>query len=147
MIDKIYSSFEDKYINVMDIEKIIVEDGEGDLGYFVITAFVCENGKAWKRFPGDFDGDWTTDGLRGLAVTRNSEAKRCGTEEKCSVVALDNLRIRPDFKKSKQAMWDEMWIKVNNRVGRLCKDIKKAQNNIEASRSLSAITVKSYWED
>ena len=147
MIDKIYSAIEDKYINVMDIEKIIVEDGEEDLGYFMVTAFVCENGKAWEVFPGDFDGDWTADGLRGLAVTRNSEAKRCGTEEKCSAVALGILHVKPDLKKSEQAMWDEMWRKVNNRVGRLCKDIKKAQRNIVASRLLSSILVRSYSED
>ena len=143
--DKIYSSAEDRFINVMDIERIIVEDDENsDIGYFRIIAFLCE-GEGWKEFNDDIDtdyqvnGGWTEDGLRNLADIRNRTQG-----QNCSVVVIGDLHVIPNKNKNEEEMWKEMWKNVYKRARKFTKDIKISQEFIRNKQISDSINLEYY---
>lgn len=144
MKDKIYSSVEDKFINIMDVEKIIVEiDDMTDVGYFKVIAFLSEN-DGWERFTGDIDDDnivnggWTEDGLRGLAEVRNDNGG------KCSVVVIDDLYTKPNFKLNEAEMWAVMWANIKPRALKFVKDIKRSQFQLRMQKIDKCFNIKKY---
>ena len=144
--DKIYSESENKYINVLDVEKIVVEDDElTNIGYFKITLLLRDHEKGWESFTGKIDEDgWTSDGLRGLAKVKNSELEKYRLPERCSVVELGDLHVKPDTSKNEADMWRDMWEKIEKRANKLAKDIKNTQLRLIESRKLNTIHLSCY---
>lgn len=142
--NKIYSDIEDKFINVMDVEKIILElTDDVDVGYFKVIAFCSDNGKAYRAFPGKVDEDWTENGLYNLAEIRNQEAERCGKLERFSAIPIGYIHVRSS-KNNEDEMWRELWRLAEKKVNAFCKDIKKAQEWISWNKFSSSINLKNF---
>lgn len=137
--DKIYSNIEDRYINVMDVEKIIIEDAEEDLGYYRITAFLNEK-NGWKNFNGKIDSEgWTYEGLINLANIRNKYG------EKCSAVAIGLIYVNPGVvKEINDSVYSKLWGKVLPKAEKFAADIKKEQNNIRVSKIKNCFYLTNY---
>ena len=122
--DKIYSSVENRFINVLDVDSIYVFNDfpDSDAGVFMVVAVVEKGG--YKNFDGKVSSDgWTFHGLKNLVKMKGS-----GKE----IVRIGTLFARADHTENENRMWDKMWDGVLNRATRFAKDVKSAQERIMA---------------
>lgn len=140
MKDLIYSEFEDKYYNILDVEKIIVRDADEDLGNYMVTALLHKN-EGWRSFDGNISEKWMSEGLINLANLKNEEK---GVEV-YKVVELGILHVNvSNIHIVNDATYEKLWKMVSPRAEKFAQDIKRAQQQIIKAQHKNSLDLNDY---